>query len=265
MYAKLFSKILDSSLWLEDVVTRVVWVTMLAVMDDAGFVAMATPANVARRANVTLEEALAALAILEGPDPNSSDPDHEGRRLERVPGGWVVRNAEKYRAIATRADEKAANCERVRRHRERKRCNACAVTDPLPVTKSNGSEADPNATAEVHAEGKPKPSRQVRARAHESLVPDGFDAFWQAYPRHDAKQDALKAWRQVEPDKTTMARMLEALNWQRTQPGWLKDSGRFIPLAATWLRGRRWEDEPFHLPADDDQLERVLAGKGRVQ
>jgi hypothetical protein len=264
MYAKLFSKILDSSVWLEAVETRIVWVTMLAAMDDSGFVAMATPVNVARRANVSLDAASMALAVLEAPDPNSSDPEQEGRRLERVPGGWLVRNAEKYRSIATRADERAATRERVRRHRERRRpaCNAAAVTPPLAVTKSNGSEADPNAVTE--ADGRSRPSRQTRARAPERLVPAGFDGFWKSYPRHEAKQDAIKAWRQIEPDGATQVRMVGALEWQRLQPGWLKDRGRFIPLPASWLRSRRWEDEPFHPPAEEDQLARVLAGRGRV-
>lgn len=121
MYNKLFTKILDSSIWLEATPTRIVWLTFIAVMDELGFVQFAAVGNVASRARVTLEEAHAAIAVLEAPDAESGDPDHEGRRIERVPGGWLVLNAEKHRKLVTRAVIQDQTRERVRRHRERTR------------------------------------------------------------------------------------------------------------------------------------------------
>jgi hypothetical protein len=125
MYNKLFTKILDSSIWLQPSPTRIVWLTFIAVMDESGFVQFASVANVAHRARVTPEEAQAAVEHLEGPDPDSSDPEYDGRRVERVPGGWMVLNAEKHREMVTKATIQAQTRERVRRHREIKRtCNA---------------------------------------------------------------------------------------------------------------------------------------------
>ena len=37
--------------------------------------------------------------------------------------------------------------------------------------------------------------------------------------------------------------MLAALERQRASDQWRKEGGRFIPLPATWINGRRWEDE----------------------
>jgi len=68
-----------------------------------------------------------------------------------------------------------------------------------------------------------------------------FEQFWKAYPNKKAKQDAIKAWGQVKPD---LQATLKALSWQRRQEQWTKDKGAFIPLPASWLRGKRWEDEP---------------------
>ena len=119
MYNKLFTKILDSSIWLEPTPTRIVWLTFIAVMDENGFCQFASVANVAHRARVTLPEAETAIACLDGTDPNSSDPDNEGRRLERVPGGWIVINAEKHRAMVTRAIIKEQTRQRVKRHRDK--------------------------------------------------------------------------------------------------------------------------------------------------
>jgi hypothetical protein len=70
MYNKLFTKILDSSMWLEDHATVRVWITLLASMDEDGMTQYATVMNLAKRANVTTEEAAAAVKTLEAPDPH---------------------------------------------------------------------------------------------------------------------------------------------------------------------------------------------------
>lgn len=125
MYNKLFTKILDSSIWLETNPTRIVWITMIAAMDEQGFVSMASIHNLARRANVSLAEAEDAIRVLESPDTIQPNQEHEGRRLERVEGGWMVLNSEKYRSMVTRAESLHRNRERVAKFRAKKKaCNA---------------------------------------------------------------------------------------------------------------------------------------------
>jgi hypothetical protein len=97
-------------------------------MDETGFCSFAAPANIANRARVSLEETVEALEHLSSPDPNSFDPDNEGRRVEHVPGGWMVLNAGKFREIVTRSDQQQKTRERVRRFRERKRALAATLT-----------------------------------------------------------------------------------------------------------------------------------------
>jgi hypothetical protein len=118
VYNKIFTKILDSSIWLEPDATRIVWLTCIAAMDEDGFCCFASPANLAHRANVSLPACISALETLEGPDLNSSDPANDGRRLERVPGGWMVLNCDKYREIITRQMSKESNRARVARFRK---------------------------------------------------------------------------------------------------------------------------------------------------
>lgn len=143
MYNKLFAKILDSSIWLEPTSTRIVWLTFIAVMDESGFAQFASVANVAHRAIVSLDEAQAAITVLENPDPNSSDPENEGKRIERVPGGWMVLNAEKHRDLVTRAVIKEQTRERVRRFRERlkRNSNADVTTSDTDTDTEEESEA----------------------------------------------------------------------------------------------------------------------------
>lgn len=148
MYNKIFTKILDSSIWLEPDATRLVWLTLIAAMDEDGFAQFASVPNLAHRAIVSLEAAQRAVEALEGPDQNSSDKDHDGRRIERVPGGWLVLNAEKYRLLVTRAVQREQTRERVRKHRSR---NASPVTPALPPVTCNGSEAEAEAEANTEA------------------------------------------------------------------------------------------------------------------
>lgn len=121
VYNKLFTKILRSSIWLEPDATRIVWLTCLALMDEDGFVQAACPRNLAHAANVTIEACTAALLRLEGPDADSSDPDHDGARLERVPGGWMVLNCKKYKELATADKVRADTRRRVAAYRLRTR------------------------------------------------------------------------------------------------------------------------------------------------
>ena len=76
---------------------------------------------------------------------------------------------------------------------------------------------------------------------------DDFTAFWSAYPRKVGKGSARTAFARALR-KTTLQTLLDALRWQRNQPGWMKDDGQFIPYPATWLNQERWDDEPFESP-----------------
>lgn len=86
-----------------------------------------------------------------------------------------------------------------------------------------------------------------RREEHETLL--GFDAFWQAYPKKKSKGDAEKAWGKMNPP---LAEVLSALEWQRAQPNWTKDSGQFIPYPASYINSKGWEDEPPTLNQGDD-------------
>lgn len=69
-----------------------------------------------------------------------------------------------------------------------------------------------------------------------------FEKFWAAYPRKVAKAEARKAWAQtasIRPDTDSLIKAV--LSHCKTEQ-WMKSNGAFIPHAATWLRGERWED-----------------------
>lgn len=70
----------------------------------------------------------------------------------------------------------------------------------------------------------------------------GFQAFWDRYPRREAKKDAAKAWNQIKPTPETEDLIHQALDWQI--PLWEHREIKYVPLPATYLRGERWTDEP---------------------
>ena len=74
-------------------------------------------------------------------------------------------------------------------------------------------------------------------------VNENFERFWNAYPRKEGKQVALKAFAKV---KVGIDVLLNAIEKQKQCDQWQKDNGQFIPHASTWLNQCRWEDECFH-------------------
>lgn len=146
MYNKLFTKILDSSIWLEANTTRIVWITFIAAMDDDGYAAFGSVQNLARRANVTISEADDAVGVLEGPDSHNPEQENAGRRIERVDGGWLVLNAGKYREMVNRVIAREKTRTRVADFRARRRGASNA-----DVTESNALAANASATANAPA------------------------------------------------------------------------------------------------------------------
>lgn len=70
-----------------------------------------------------------------------------------------------------------------------------------------------------------------------------FFQFWEAYPRKVAKQDAIKAWQKIKPSAEVFTKILTALESFKGSSQWRSDNGKFIPHPATWLNGRRFEDD----------------------
>lgn len=159
MYNKLFTKILDSSIWLAPDPTRLVWITLIAAMDEDGNAMFACVDNLAIRARVTVEQAETAVRTFEEPDPKSGDPDNEGRRIERFPGGWHILNAHKYRMMVTKAVV-----------REQTRVRTARWRAKQSVTQSDGSDAH---VTQCNENVTPSEAvSEATSRARTSEVPD---------------------------------------------------------------------------------------------
>ena len=86
-------------------------------------------------------------------------------------------------------------------------------------------------------------SSAVEKRQEPPLSPSegDFEVVWNAYPRREAKAQALKAWNKLK--SPPVETMLQAIAAYAKSDQWRREGGRFIPLLARWLDDHRWEDE----------------------
>lgn len=146
-FVKLDKGILTSTLW-TDVPAREVFITAMLMaephelakptealqvrsMEPLGFTVppgwygfvQAAGVGIVRAATVDREVGMDALERLAAPDPESRTPDFEGRRLVRVPGGYLVLNYDRYR------EKDHSTAERSRRYRAKKDAERRATRD----------------------------------------------------------------------------------------------------------------------------------------
>ena len=148
MYVKLFSSILDSTIWAEGPETRIVWITMLAMADKDGDV-RCSPSGLARRANVTPEAAHAAVEQLLAPDADSATHDYEGRRIEAQGGGWHILNYVKYREIQDREARKESWRKSSKRRYEATKAERVSTFSAEPLKNSTEADTDTDTEADT--------------------------------------------------------------------------------------------------------------------
>lgn len=181
-FVKLYGSILYSTVWLEPLPTKVVWITMLALADADGVVAAAIP-GLAKMAGVTRNECEIAIETLLAPDADSKTIEHEGRRIEAVEGGWLILNHRKYREMRT--ETQIATAERVRKHRQEKKGADVTVTNVTKVTRRNGvkppeTPVTPEEEEEEEAEADKK--RTTKATKQPSPFPKSIcDALYETW------------------------------------------------------------------------------------
>ena len=57
------------------------------------------------------------------------------------------------------------------------------------------------------------------------------------------KEKAQRVFAKLNPSQELLQKMLSAIQKSKMTDDWQKQNGQYIPYPATWLNGRRWEDE----------------------
>jgi uncharacterized protein YdaU (DUF1376 family) len=149
--------------------------------------------------------------------------------------GWLHDKCEKVIAAAQEKRSKAQASAAHRWGKDKPDANAMRThsegTAPDEKLECEGNAPSPSPSPTTHKKP-PKPPKGGE--------PVGFEEFYAAYPKKQGREAAAKAFAKVV---TPLAVLLDALSWQCETEGWTKDNGKFIPMAATWLHGKRWEDQ----------------------
>lgn len=125
---------------------------MLAMADKYGRVFGAIP-GIASRARVPTESAEKAINLFLSPDPYSRTTANEGRRIEKIDGGWRLLNHAKYRKMRDEEHRREQNREAKRRQR---------AVSAKRVNVSHGQPTgQPIADAEAEAEKNNNSARQL--------------------------------------------------------------------------------------------------------
>ena len=84
---------------------------------------------------------------------------------------------------------------------------------------------------------------QPPADRGEGELPQGFVAFWNAWPTTDRKQargKCAQAWKKAGAERHA-AEVVAHVEAMKASEAWRKDGGQFIPQPLTYLNQRRWE------------------------
>lgn len=158
-YTKLFGSLIHSTVWQKEPHVKLVWVTMLAMVNKDGVVEASVP-GLAKAAGVTIEQTEEAIASFLAPDPYSRSKEAQGRRIETVDGGWWLINHRKYRELMASEERRERNAERMRTVRDR--AHACEPVREVSHTDTDtdtdpDTDPDPKAEAEAVRAAPPTP------------------------------------------------------------------------------------------------------------
>lgn len=145
-----------------------------------------------------------------------------------------------YHSMALKNKEIAEKREEAKRTKR-----ASNSTNRAPVVNETAPNQEPLTTNH-------KPLEDQKTSAPASAG-DLFPKFWKLYPNKKGKAAAEKAWAKLKVTDDLFNLIAQSLAKQCASQAWTKDGGQFIPHPATWLNGKRWEDEVpsnvHHLPS----------------
>lgn len=166
-YSKLHSSIVNSSLWTEPDCARILFVTLLAMCDRDGIV-YGSRSGIARLANINPEDQETAWSILMSPDKESSDriraPEHEGRRVEEVSGGYRLLNFSYYRGLRNDDDRREQNRAAQARFKAKTK-----PQKPDSATVSHDKPPKAHTEAETEAESETDSEAASKTELHSSV------------------------------------------------------------------------------------------------
>jgi hypothetical protein len=260
-FTKLASSITDSSVWAEDHATRIVWITLLAMVDQHGYVG-ASVLGLANRARVTLAECEAALAKFRSPDPYSRTTEYEGRRIVDAERGWLLLNYRAFRERRSAEDKREADRLRMAEKRAGLRCRvesqpvASSRVESRQVAEVAQAEAEEDQEEELNKYAGASPAERLALSllAEETSVPTATRSLRpvraadaSARPANDQDGPILEPG-EPEPSRPTheLVRLCFSARFVKLRgnpPVWGPKQVAHMHTIASWVEGLNGDDE----------------------
>ncbi|MBU2527699.1 MAG: hypothetical protein KKC03_13970 [Bacteroidetes bacterium] len=210
-FVKLDCKILDKSIWRESPEVCKVWITILAMADQDGLVEAAIP-GIADRARVSLKETEKAIMKFQAPDKYSSNPDHDGKRIERTGRGFKVLNYNIYREFSYSSNKDAV---RKRKYRESIEGD---IVGHVPLCPGHSASASASASASESKKCKLEDKIKEKIEALKKAWYDQIQYYMVKYPGLDynLELEKIEEWIKEKPSKS-----LKKKSWNLFIHNWL--------------------------------------------
>lgn len=176
-YAQIHSGIVKSSINEQELHVRWLWVVLLSQSDSNGIVE-GTAGSIQRSANLTPEQTEQAMKILTSPDPSSTSPAEEGRRIIPVDGNrWFIVNHEQYRDAARYEKRKEQNRIAAQTLRDKKKQE---TEDGQPIPKrrhvdlpgdGEGTDNGSRSSEKVAKASPPRKSKKTQSKTKRFVPP----------------------------------------------------------------------------------------------
>ena len=69
-----------------------------------------------------------------------------------------------------------------------------------------------------------------------------FEEFWRAYPKKQDKKKAEQRFLKINFKKNPFEKIMASLDELKKTDDWIKENGKYVPMASTWINGERWND-----------------------
>lgn len=266
MYGKLFESCFTGSMMGSGSNVFAIWAYIISNAKE-GQIEL-NPKHLAVLIGMSVKEVEDVINFLCEPDPYSRSKKEDGRRL--IKNGqfqYEVVNFKEYHNIRKAEERREYFKNKKREYRSCTQNNNGIVdsqqvstdvqrsphvhlsytesyTDTDTINTSSNEEGFCEDQVKIIYDETPQPKQPKKRKVDtESSYLASFAIFYDAYPKKQAKADARKAWLKLKPDQALLDEILSKLEIFKASTNWNKDNGQYIPLPASWLNKRRWEDE----------------------
>lgn len=221
MYGTIHDSIFESSLLVgrgpDEIFTAYVFMGLITIADASDDV-LDRREVLCAKLNVSRETLDRAISELEAPDPRSSSPEQEGRRITRLHDnrdwGWHIVNRNRYKRLRTIEDRKDYQHQKYEERKSKSPKDSTPVNNPQhPSTISTQAVG-----SRQEEEGKRKRERRAREALPNPTLPEAI-----AYAKEHCPSVDGERWWHYQEARGWRTKAGPIVNWQSAMRTWVNN------------------------------------------